>query len=63
MSYENNENLFKLMQFEMVYIFLIWQKIKYKGFRKLITFPSKIEISAFDNTTFTHNNMFRDVIN
>ena len=47
----------------MLYIFLIWQKLKYKGFRKLITFPSKIEISAFDNTTFTHNNMFRDVIN
>ena len=50
------------MYFKILYIFLIQKKLKYKRFKKLITSQSNIEISVFNNITFTDTDMVRDAI-
>ena len=50
------------MYFKILYIFLIQKKLKYKKFKKLITSQPNIEISAFNNITFTDTDMVRDAI-
>ena len=48
------------MYFQILDIYLIQKKSKYKGFKKLITSRSNIEISAFEDINFTDTNMVRD---
>ena len=58
----NKKTLFKVIYFKILYIFLIQEKLNYKRFKKWITSQSNIEISVFNNITFTDTDMVRDAI-
>ena len=52
------------MYFQILDIYFIQKKLKYKGFKTLkeITSRSNIEISVFEDINFTDTNMVKDAI-
>ena len=50
------------MYFQILDIYFIQKKLKYKGFSKLIASQSNIEISVFEDINFTDTNMVKDAI-